>query len=68
MSHAEGLPHNLVKIDIEGNLVACVIHTRTWTGMAVSALECGLLPIAQTADGEALAPRMPDRMDPGFRY
>jgi ribulose-5-phosphate 4-epimerase/fuculose-1-phosphate aldolase len=26
-----------------------VIHTHTWAGMAVSALECGLLPITQTA-------------------
>jgi ribulose-5-phosphate 4-epimerase/fuculose-1-phosphate aldolase len=26
----------------------CVIHTHTRAGMAVSALECGLLPIAQT--------------------
>lgn len=29
--------------------VGCVMHTHTWTGMAVSALECGLLPITQTA-------------------
>jgi ribulose-5-phosphate 4-epimerase/fuculose-1-phosphate aldolase len=29
--------------------IACVIHTHTWAGMAVSALECGLLPITQTA-------------------
>jgi ribulose-5-phosphate 4-epimerase/fuculose-1-phosphate aldolase len=29
--------------------VACVIHTHTWAGMAVSALDCGLLPITQTA-------------------
>ena len=29
--------------------VACVIHTHTWAGMAISALECGLLPITQTA-------------------
>lgn len=29
--------------------VACVIHTHTPAGMAVSALECGLLPIAQTS-------------------
>jgi ribulose-5-phosphate 4-epimerase/fuculose-1-phosphate aldolase len=28
--------------------VDCVIHTHTRSGMAVSALECGLLPIAQT--------------------
>lgn len=29
--------------------IDCVIHTHTWAGMAVSALECGLLPIAQTS-------------------
>jgi ribulose-5-phosphate 4-epimerase/fuculose-1-phosphate aldolase len=29
--------------------VACVIHTHTAAGMAVSALACGLLPISQTA-------------------
>ena len=29
--------------------VACVIHTHTWANMAVSALECGLLPMTQTA-------------------
>ena len=29
--------------------VACVIHTHTWAGMAISSLECGLLPISQTA-------------------
>jgi len=28
---------------------ACVIHTHTWPGMAVSSLECGLLPMNQTA-------------------
>lgn len=27
--------------------VACVIHTHTLSGMAVSAMQCGLLPIAQ---------------------
>ena len=27
----------------------CVIHTHTWAGMAVSALECGLLPLTQTS-------------------
>jgi ribulose-5-phosphate 4-epimerase/fuculose-1-phosphate aldolase len=26
-----------------------VIHTHTWASMAVSTLECGLLPITQTA-------------------
>lgn len=29
--------------------VACVIHTHSWASMAVSALECGLLPISQTS-------------------
>ncbi|MGI4983109.1 MAG: class II aldolase/adducin family protein [Janthinobacterium lividum] len=29
--------------------LACVIHTHSWPGMAVSALSCGLLPITQTA-------------------
>lgn len=29
--------------------VGCVIHTHSWASMAVSALECGLLPITQTA-------------------
>src|SRR5829696_4675274 len=29
--------------------VACVIHTHTWAGMALSALECGVLPITQTS-------------------
>ncbi|MFY0476174.1 class II aldolase/adducin family protein [Achromobacter marplatensis] len=29
--------------------VGCVIHTHTRAGMAVSALECGLLPLTQTA-------------------
>ena len=29
--------------------VACVIHTHTWAGMAVASLECGLLPLSQTA-------------------
>jgi ribulose-5-phosphate 4-epimerase/fuculose-1-phosphate aldolase len=29
--------------------VACVIHTHTRAGMAVSAMECGLLPLSQTA-------------------
>jgi ribulose-5-phosphate 4-epimerase/fuculose-1-phosphate aldolase len=29
--------------------VACVIHTHTWATMAVSSLECGLLPMTQTA-------------------
>lgn len=29
--------------------VACVIHTHSWASMAVSSLECGLLPLNQTA-------------------
>ena len=29
--------------------IACVIHTHSWASMAVSALDCGLLPITQTA-------------------
>ncbi|AKQ55434.1 class II aldolase/adducin family protein [Bordetella hinzii] len=29
--------------------IGCVIHTHTPDGMAISALECGLLPITQTA-------------------
>src|SRR6266581_2438423 len=29
--------------------VYCVIHTHTWATMAVSSLECGLLPMTQTA-------------------
>ncbi|MVW70043.1 MULTISPECIES: class II aldolase/adducin family protein [unclassified Bordetella] len=29
--------------------VGCVIHTHSWASMAVSALECGLLPITQTS-------------------
>ena len=29
--------------------VACVMHTHTWAGMAVSTMACGLLPNTQTA-------------------
>jgi ribulose-5-phosphate 4-epimerase/fuculose-1-phosphate aldolase len=29
--------------------VACIIHTHSWASMAVSSLQCGLLPITQTA-------------------
>jgi ribulose-5-phosphate 4-epimerase/fuculose-1-phosphate aldolase len=29
--------------------VACVIHTHTWAGMALSALDCGVLHITQTS-------------------
>lgn len=31
--------------------VQCVVHTHTRAGMAVSALDCGLLPLSQTAMG-----------------
>jgi ribulose-5-phosphate 4-epimerase/fuculose-1-phosphate aldolase len=70
---------SLIKIDVEGNIlakpdfgalnyginkagyvihgaihrarhdVACVIHTHTWAGMALSALDCGVLPLTQTS-------------------
>jgi ribulose-5-phosphate 4-epimerase/fuculose-1-phosphate aldolase len=65
---------NLVKVDLDGNIVGesewpvnpagfvihsaihaaredlhCVLHTHTKYGMAVSALECGLLPVSQFA-------------------
>ena len=79
MMYEEITASSLIKIDVDGNIlakpdfgeldyginkagyvihgaihrarhdVACVIHTHTWAGMAVSALECGLLPITQTA-------------------
>ncbi len=29
--------------------VGCVIHTHSWASMAVSSLDCGLLPLTQTA-------------------
>ncbi len=29
--------------------IGCVIHTHSWASMAVSSLDCGLLPITQTA-------------------
>ncbi len=79
MLYEEVTASSLIKLDVEGNIlarpdfgdldyginksgyvihgaihrarheVACVIHTHTWAGMAVSALECGLLPISQTS-------------------
>jgi ribulose-5-phosphate 4-epimerase/fuculose-1-phosphate aldolase len=79
MLYEEITASSLIKIDIDGNILArpdfgaldyginkagyvihgaihkarhdamCVIHTHTWAGMAVSALECGFLPITQTA-------------------
>jgi ribulose-5-phosphate 4-epimerase/fuculose-1-phosphate aldolase len=54
----------LIKVDLAGNILSrpdfgeldyginktgCVIHTHSWASMAVSALDCGLLPITQTA-------------------
>jgi ribulose-5-phosphate 4-epimerase/fuculose-1-phosphate aldolase len=29
--------------------VGCVIHTHSWASMAISSLECGILPLTQTA-------------------
>src|SRR4051812_19363978 len=79
MMYEEITASSLIKIDIDGNIlarpdfgdlnyginkagyvihgaihkhrheVACVIHTHTWAGMAISSLECGLLPLTQTA-------------------
>jgi ribulose-5-phosphate 4-epimerase/fuculose-1-phosphate aldolase len=79
MLYEEITASSLIKIDVDGNIlakpdfgeldyginragyvihstihrarhdVACVIHTHTWAGMALSALECGLLPMTQTA-------------------
>jgi ribulose-5-phosphate 4-epimerase/fuculose-1-phosphate aldolase len=79
MMYEEITASSLIKIDIDGNILArpdfgdlnyginkagyvihgaihkhrhdamCVIHTHTWAGMAVSSLECGLLPMTQTA-------------------
>ena len=79
MLYEEVTASSLIKIDVDGNILArpdfgdlnyginkagyvihgaihrarhelaCVIHTHTWAGMAVSALDCGLLPISQTA-------------------
>ena len=79
MMYEEITASSLVKIDIDGNIlakpdfgdldyginkagyvihgaihrarhdVACVIHTHTWAGMALSALDCGVLPLTQTS-------------------
>jgi ribulose-5-phosphate 4-epimerase/fuculose-1-phosphate aldolase len=79
MLYEEITASSLIKIDVDGNILArpdfgdldyginkagyvihgaihrarhdaaCVIHTHTWAGMGVSALECGLLPLTQTA-------------------
>ena len=79
MLYEEITASSLIKIDVDGNILArpdfgdldyginkagyvihgaihrarhdveCVIHTHTWAGMAVASLECGLLPMTQTA-------------------
>jgi ribulose-5-phosphate 4-epimerase/fuculose-1-phosphate aldolase len=79
MMYEEITASSLIKIDVEGNIlakpdfgeldyginkagyvihgavhrarhdIACVIHTHTPAGMALSALECGVLPITQTS-------------------
>lgn len=79
MLYEEITASSLVKIDLDGNVlakpdfgelgyginkagyvihgaihrarhdVACVIHTHTWAGMALSALDAGVLPITQTS-------------------
>ncbi|MGZ5072680.1 MAG: class II aldolase/adducin family protein [Usitatibacter sp.] len=79
MMYEEITASSLIKIDVDGNIlakpdfgeldyginragyvihgavhrarhdVACVIHTHTWAGMALSALEVGVLPITQTS-------------------
>jgi ribulose-5-phosphate 4-epimerase/fuculose-1-phosphate aldolase len=79
MMYEEITASSLIKIDLEGNIlakpdfgelnyginkagyvihgaihrarhdVACVIHTHTWAGMALSALDVGVLPITQTS-------------------
>jgi ribulose-5-phosphate 4-epimerase/fuculose-1-phosphate aldolase len=79
MMYEEITASSLIKIDVDGNILAkpdfgelnyginkagyvihgaihrarhdvsCVIHTHTWAGMALAALDCGVLPITQTA-------------------
>src|SRR6202165_2376185 len=79
MMYEEITASSLIKIDIDGNIlakpdfgaldyginkagyvihgaihkarhdIACVIHTHTWAGMALSSLDCGVLPISQTS-------------------
>src|SRR5262245_14550849 len=79
MMYEEITASSLIKVDIDGNVlakpdfgkldygvnragfvihsaihraraeIACVIHTHAFASMAVSALQCGLLPITQTA-------------------
>lgn len=53
--HADGTSINLAGYVIHSAVhasrhdVGCVIHTHSRAGMAVSAMECGLLPITQTS-------------------
>lgn len=49
--YSVNLPGYVIHSAIHGarHDVACVLHTHTPAGMAVSALECGLLPLNQTA-------------------
>jgi ribulose-5-phosphate 4-epimerase/fuculose-1-phosphate aldolase len=47
INHAGFVIHSAVHRGRED--VACVIHTHTPAGMAVSAMECGLLPLTQNA-------------------
>ncbi len=47
INHAGFVIHSAVHRDRTD--VACVIHTHTPAGMAVSAMECGLLPLTQNA-------------------
>jgi len=59
MLYKEITASSLVKIDVEGVIhgaihkarpdVACVLHTHTRAGIALSAMKCGLLPLSQTA-------------------
>ena len=76
LTYREITASSLVKIDVEGNIlakpdtdysinksgyvihgaihkarpdVACVLHTHTRSGIAVSAMKCGLLPLSQTS-------------------
>src|SRR6202045_2744428 len=44
--------------------VDCVAHTHTPPGMAVSAMECGLLPLAQTSMRFSTSPTMTSRASP----
>ena len=44
--------------------IACVAHTHTWPGMAVSTLECGLLP--KHPDQHALRPYQLPRLLPAW--